>query len=75
MSYKLIDNTYVMESPIHGWGVFAKADIKEGNVIMECVIPMEGLGLDNLILMRSYRFSTEVDGEDTIPLGNAAVNS
>ena len=23
MRYKLIDNTYVMESPIHGWGVFA----------------------------------------------------
>ena len=72
MNYRLIDNTYVQRSEIHGWGVFAKADIKEGDVIMECVIPMEGLDGD-MMLMRGYRFSTENDGEDTIPLGNAAV--
>ena len=72
MNYKLTDNTYVQRSEVHGWGVFAKADIKEGDVIMECVIPMEGLDGD-MMLMRGYRFSTENDGEDTIPLGNAAV--
>ena len=72
MRYKLIDNTYVMESPIHGWGVFANKRLWENDVIIECVMPFECLSDDDKKSMANYRFSTP-EGKDTIPLGNAAV--
>ena len=72
MSTRLIENTYIQRSTLHGWGVFAKADIKEGDVIMECVIPLETFEGDTM-LMKGYRFATEHGGEDVILLGHAGV--
>jgi len=74
---RLIDNTYVEKSPIHGYGVFAKEDIAKGEVIMECVIPMELL-TKNTFAMRSYRFAwrSEDDNryeDDFVPLGNSGL--
>ena len=71
---RLIDNTYIDKSPIHGYGVFANTDIKKGEVVMECVIPLEML-VKNTYTLGSYRFAWRDDEytEDFVPLGNAGV--
>ena len=49
---------YADKSPIHGWGVFAKEDIMEGEVFEECPIltlPIEKGGVTSLLI--DYRFN------------------
>jgi len=49
---------YVDKSPIHGWGVFAKEDIMEGEVFEECPIltlPIEKGEITSLLI--DYRFN------------------
>jgi SET domain-containing protein len=49
---------YVDKSPIHGWGVFAKEDIMEGEVFEECPIitlPIEKGEISSLLI--DYRFN------------------
>jgi len=49
---------YVDKSPIHGWGVFAKEDIMEGEVFEECPIltlPIEKGEITSLLV--DYRFN------------------
>jgi SET domain-containing protein len=49
---------YVDKSPIHGWGVFAKEDIMEGEVFEECPIltlPIDKGEISSLLI--DYRFN------------------
>jgi SET domain-containing protein len=49
---------YIDKSPIHGWGVFAKCDIEEGELIEECpvlVLPIEKGDVTSLLI--DYRFN------------------
>ena len=49
---------YADKSPIHGWGVFAKEDIMEGEVFEECPIltlPIEKCEVTSLLI--DYRFN------------------
>ena len=49
---------YVDRSPIHGWGVFAKEDIMEGEVFEECPIltlPIDKGEITSLLI--DYRFN------------------
>jgi SET domain-containing protein len=49
---------YVDQSPVHGWGVFAKELIKEGEIFEEC--PVIGLPInkgESSSLLIDYRFN------------------
>ena len=49
---------YTDKSPIHGWGVFAKEDIMEGEVFEECpvlTLPIEKGEITSLLV--DYRFN------------------
>jgi len=49
---------YVDKSPVHGWGVFAKEDIMEGEVFEECpvlTLPIEKKEVTSLLI--DYRFN------------------
>jgi SET domain-containing protein len=49
---------YIDKSPVHGWGVFAKEDIMEGEVFEECPIltlPMKHGDVSSLLI--DYRFN------------------
>ena len=49
---------YVDKSPIHGWGVFAKEDIMEGEVFEECPILTLPIGKGEITpLLIDYRFN------------------
>jgi SET domain-containing protein len=49
---------YVDQSPVHGWGVFAKQDIKSGELIEECpVLTLPILKGDSTPLLIDYRFN------------------
>ena len=64
---------YVDKSPIHGWGVFAKEDIMEGEVFEECPIltlPIEKGEITSLLI--DYRFNWPQGNdfeEQVVPLG------
>ena len=64
---------YVDKSPIHGWGVFAKEDIMEGEVFEECpvlTLPIEKGEVTSLLI--DYRFNWPQGGEwdeQVFPLG------
>lgn len=68
---------YVDKSPIHGWGVFAKEDIEEGDLIEECTIltlPIQKGESSSLLI--DYRFNwpqgIEFD-EQVVGLGYASL--
>ena len=71
----MIYNTkvYVDKSPVHGWGVFAKEDIMEGEVFEECpvlTLPIEKGEVTSLLI--DYRFNWPQGGEweeQVFPLG------
>ena len=49
---------YIDKSPVHGWGVFAKEDIMEGEVFEECpvlTLPIEKGEVTSLLI--DYRFN------------------
>ena len=49
---------YIDQSPVHGWGVFAKELIKEGEIIEECpviTIPINKGETSSLLI--DYRFN------------------
>ena len=49
---------YVNKSPIHGWGVFAKEDIEDGEMFEECpilVLPIKQGEVSPLLI--DYRFN------------------
>jgi SET domain-containing protein len=49
---------YADKSPIHGWGVFAKEDIMEGEVFEECPILTLPIGKGEITpLLIDYRFN------------------
>jgi hypothetical protein len=49
---------YIDKSPVHGWGVFAKQDIKSGELIEECpVLTLPILKGDVTPLLIDYRFN------------------
>ena len=64
---------YIDKSPVHGWGVFAKEDIMEGEVFEECpvlTLPIEKGEVTSLLI--DYRFNWPQGGEweeQVFPLG------
>ena len=49
---------YVDQSPVHGWGVFAKQDIKSGELIEECpILTLPILKGESSPLLIDYRFN------------------
>jgi len=49
---------FIDRSPIHGWGVFAKENIKEGEVFEECpVLPLPIQKGESSSLLIDYRFN------------------
>jgi SET domain-containing protein len=60
MDYRVFSPSkiYVDKSPVHGWGVFAKETINEGEIFEECVlltIPMSHGTTSDFLL--DYRFN------------------
>lgn len=68
---------YVDKSPVHGWGVFAKEDIEQGEVFEECPIltlPIEKGEVSSLLI--DYRFNWpqgHLWEEQVFPLGFGAL--
>jgi len=68
---------YVDKSPVHGWGVFAKEDIMEGEVFEECpvlTLPIEKGEVTSLLI--DYRFNWPQGGEwkeQVLPLGYGGI--
>ena len=64
---------FIDKSPVHGWGVFAKEDIMEGEVFEECpvlTLPIEKGEVTSLLI--DYRFNWPQGGEweeQVFPLG------
>lgn len=49
---------YVKKSTIHGWGVFAKEDIKQGDIVEECLtLTLPIIRGQSSPLMIDYRFN------------------
>ena len=56
---------YIDQSPVHGWGVFAKQDIKSGELIEECpVLTLPILKGDVTPLLIDYRFNWPQGGSE-----------
>ena len=76
MEIPIPDSIVVKTSPIHGLGVFAKRDIKIGEIIEICyaIFFRTDLGSNNDILLK-YRFSypSENSPRFAIPLGYGCV--
>jgi len=56
----MISNTkiYIDQSPVHGWGVFAKQDIKSGELIEECPVLTLPISKGEVTpLLIDYRFN------------------
>lgn len=79
MDYKVYPPTkvYIDKSPVHGWGVFAKTDIEENEVIEECTIltlPINKGEVSPLLI--DYRFNWPQGNdfeEQVIGLGYASL--
>ena len=79
----LINKGYIKKSDIHGYGVFAKEDIKEGDIVEQALCPTQILEpkyiyidgkvtIENVDSMSSYRFAAPDSLEYwVIPMGNA----
>jgi hypothetical protein len=79
MNFRIFSPTkiYVDKSPIHGWGVFAKDTIKEGEIFEECpvlTLPMQKGEVSSLMI--DYRFNWPASNEweeQVIGLGFASL--
>ncbi len=64
---------YIDKSPIHGWGVFAKEIIKEGEIIEECPIftlPISKGEVTSLLIDYRFNWPQGTDPEEqVIPWG------
>jgi uncharacterized protein len=69
----LVQNTYVNKSVIHGWGVFAKRDIRKGAIIEECPFIISAAEEKNPAEIQSYLFSGDTDDETVIILGYGCI--
>lgn len=71
MSLPLVHNDiYVKKSKIHGYGVFAGKDIKQGETIEECYSLVSEFG-DNAL--NNYYFKIKDDDSACLPLGYGAI--
>lgn len=60
MDYRVFPSTkiYVDKSPIHGWGVFAKELINEGEIFEECILlTLPPFNEHNSSFLLDYRFN------------------
>ena len=68
---------YVDKSPVHGWGVFAKEDIMEGEVFEECpvlTLPIEKGEVTSLLIDYRFNWPQCVEyQEQVIALGNGSL--
>jgi len=81
----IINNGYIKKSTIHGYGVFAKQDIKSGDIVEEAICPTQVIEpkyeyldgevyIENVDTLSYYRFSGPGDMETwVIPSGNAII--
>lgn len=64
---------YVDKSPVHGWGVFAKEDIVEGEVFEECpvlTLPIEKGEVTSLLIDYRFNWPQGSESEEQVfPLG------
>jgi hypothetical protein len=65
---------YIDKSPIHGWGVFAKEDIMEGEVFEECpvlTLPLTYGEVSSLLIDYRFNWPSGVDPwqEQVVALG------
>jgi SET domain-containing protein len=69
----LVQNTYVGKSPVHGWGVFAKKDIRKGGIIEECPFIFSAAEEKNPAEIQAYLFAGDTDDVTVIILGYGCV--
>ena len=69
----LVQNTYVNKSTIHGWGVFAKKDIRKGGLIEECPILVSAAEQKNPAEIQGYLFAGDTDDTTMIILGYGCI--
>jgi uncharacterized protein len=69
----LIQNVYVNRSKIHGWGVFAKKNIRKGGIIEECPFIVSAAEEKNPIEIQAYLFSGDTDDSTVIILGYGCI--
>jgi uncharacterized protein len=69
----LIQNAYVNKSNIHGWGVFAKKNIRKGGIIEECPILVSAAEEKNPAEIQAYLFSGDTDDTTIIILGYGCI--
>ena len=49
------EGVHVKKSTTHGWGVFTNLEIKEGDIVEECIVPYDIISLNSSSLL-NYRF-------------------
>lgn len=69
---------YIDKSPVHGWGVFAKETIYEGEIIEECpILTLPIYNRESSPLLIDYRFNfpsgTDNWAEQVLPFGYGAL--
>jgi SET domain-containing protein len=60
---------YVDKSPVHGWGVFAKDKINQGELIEECIIltlPIQKGDDSNLLTDYRFNFPSGLEWEEQV---------
>jgi len=73
-----IDRPSAIQEDVIQYGIFAATHIKKGDVIMQCIIPLELL-TKNTFAMRSYRFAWRSENpddyyeDDFVLLGNGGL--
>ena len=64
---------FIDKSPVHGWGVFAKEDIMEGEVFEECpvlTLPINKGEVTSLLIDYRFNWPQGVEWEEQVfPLG------
>jgi SET domain-containing protein len=78
MKDKLIFNNKLemRRSPIHGWGVFAKENIKSGEILEECaflIIPMSPGESSSIFIDYRFNFPKNDFKYQVIPFGFACI--
>jgi SET domain-containing protein len=69
----LVQNSYVNKSKIHGWGSFAKKDMRKGALIEQCPFIVSGPEEKNAKEIQSYLFTGDADDTTMIILGYGCI--
>jgi SET domain-containing protein len=69
----LVQNSYVNKSKIHGWGAFARKDIRKGGLIEQCPFIVSADEDKHPKELQSYLFTGDADDTTMIILGYGCV--